>query len=174
LGQQKIGNHATVCYDEPGVGCTTHRRCVEENMKIIRGFPVLAACLVLFDLAWAGQNPGKQKKVLEVGKGININTELNKNDNGYCDTKKHAKFFLVQFAKGKTYQIDMVSTKFDSFLYLEDSKKMVVAQDDDSGGMLNALIQFKAPADGVYRVIATSFNGTQTGPFNLRIEEKPK
>jgi hypothetical protein len=45
------------------------------------------------------------------------------------------------------------------------------AEDDDSGGGLNARITFRAPADGIYRIRATSFNNGR-GPFTLTVREQ--
>ena len=39
---------------------------------------------------------------------------------------------------GKTYTIDMVSKQIDSYLRLEEASGKQLAEDDDSGGNLNA------------------------------------
>jgi hypothetical protein len=146
-------------------------------MRFIQGFLILAVSFALINLAWAGNNQDKKdkqkQKVLEVGKkGINLDSELNADDKGYGDDKQHAKVYLVKLEKDKTYQLDMISDQFDAYLYLEDAKMNLLAEDDDSGGDLNAQILFKAPADGTYRVICTSFGGAGTGNFTLIIEQK--
>jgi hypothetical protein len=66
----------------------------------------------------------------------------------------------------------MRSKEFDSFLRLEDAGKKQLAEDDDSGGGVDAQIVFTPTADGVYRIIATSFDDDETGAFNLLIQEK--
>jgi serine protease Do len=81
------------------------------------------------------------------------------------------KTYTAKLAKGKTYQIDMMSKQIDSYLRLEDSNGKQLAQDDDSGDSLDARIIFTAPDDGVYRIIATTFVGG-TGPFTLLVKEK--
>ena len=101
-----------------------------------------------------------------------IGTQLNDEDGSYGDDKGHARVFLVKLLKGHTYQIDMTSDEFDAYLFLENAGKKLLAEDDDSGGELNAQILFTAPDDGVYRVVATSFGGAATGYFTLRIEQK--
>ena len=62
--------------------------------------------------------------------------------------------------------IDMVSPDpkaLDPYLVLQDLGRKTLAEHDDSGGNLNARITFRAPADGIYRLRATSFgNGTVT------------
>ena len=52
---------------------------------------------------------------------------------------------------------------------LENAAGQQLAQDDDSGGMLNARIVFSAPADGWYRIIVTSFSPKASGNYTLRV-----
>jgi HEAT repeat protein len=76
----------------------------------------------------------------------------------------------VYFMKaGQTYTIDLKST-WDNFLRLENSQGQQLAQDDDSGGFPNARIIFKAPADGPYRIIVTSFGSGATGSYTLTVK----
>ena len=118
----------------------------------------------------------KKAKVLEVGKGIDISDKLGDKDGK--DTEKngcYCKVYLVKMVKGKNYQIDMSSSAFDAFLRLEDNKSKQLAEDDDSGGGdngLDAQILFTPTEDGVFRVIATSFNDGETGSFRLKIQVK--
>src|SRR5205807_9641526 len=72
-----------------------------------------------------------------------------------------------KMAAGTTYQIDLVSTAFDAYLRLEDSAGKQVAQDDDSGGGLNARIVFTAKKADTYRIIVTTFPPNQTGDYPL-------
>jgi WD40 repeat protein/tRNA A-37 threonylcarbamoyl transferase component Bud32 len=80
------------------------------------------------------------------------------------------KIYSVKLKAGKTYQIDMKSKDIDSYLRLEDAVGEQLAEDDDSGGGQDARIIFNCPADGVYRIIATTF-GAETGQFLLAIKE---
>jgi len=77
--------------------------------------------------------------------------------------------FKVRLKASKNYRIDMSSGKFDSFLELRDEDGKLLAEDDDTGGKLNARISKRISKDGVYRVIASSTNFAQTGPFTLEI-----
>ena len=86
-------------------------------------------------------------------------------------TKSVCKIYAIKLAKGKSYQIDMMSKDVDSFLRLEDSAGKELAKDDDSGGDRNARIQFKCPGNGEYRIIATTYFGGM-GSFILSVKEK--
>lgn len=82
-----------------------------------------------------------------------------------------AKVYAVELKSGKEYQIDLISKEFDAYLRLEDATGKQLATDDDSGGNLNARIQFKCPSDGTYRIIATSFIGG-VGNYTLSVQQK--
>src|SRR5438105_4987 len=78
----------------------------------------------------------------------------------------HAKTYKVKLQKGKTYQIDMISLdgkQFDTFLRLEDAKGKQVAEDDDSGGDLNARITYTPEESGEFKIWATTFAAKATG-----------
>jgi hypothetical protein len=86
-------------------------------------------------------------------------------------THSVCKIYAIKLAKGKSYQIDMMSKDLDSFLRLEDSAGKELAKDDDSGGNHNARIQFECPDSGEYRIIATTYFGGM-GSFSLSVQEK--
>jgi hypothetical protein len=69
---------------------------------------------------------------------------------------------------GQTYTIDL-NSPWDNFLRLENAQGQQLAQDDDSGGNLNARLVFQAPADGWYRIIVTSFAGGASRNYTLRV-----
>src|SRR6185295_14069371 len=73
---------------------------------------------------------------------------------------------------GHNYQIDMMSKDFDAYLRLLDPAGKQVAEDDDGGEGLNARINFKAPEDGNYKIIATTFKPGATGKFVLVTKDK--
>lgn len=99
--------------------------------------------------------------------GLTLQDALDQNDQADRVRKHKCKVFEVQFEAGKNYTIDL-NSQWDNYLRLEDENLQQLAEDDDSGGFPNARIQFRAPADGTYRVIATSFGGA-VGPFTLKI-----
>jgi hypothetical protein len=86
-------------------------------------------------------------------------------------TRSVCKIYAIKLAKGKTYQIDMMSKDVDSFLRLEDASGKELARDDDSGANRNARIRFECPENGEYRIIATTYLGG-TGSFTMSVKEK--
>ncbi len=106
--------------------------------------------------------------VREVGKdGLTIQGKL--------DADNTNRIYPVKLAEGKTYVIDMISpdTKaLDPYLRLLDGTGAKLAEDDDSGGNLNARIVFRTPATGTYRIVAMSFLNAGRGEFTLQVREK--
>ncbi len=80
------------------------------------------------------------------------------------------KVFNYQFQRGNIYVIDMESVDFDTYLQILTATGQVLAFDDDSGGNRNARIHFVPPNDGLYRIMATTFNGG-VGRFTLKISQ---
>lgn len=81
-----------------------------------------------------------------------------------------SRIYNVRMVQGRTYVIEMRSGQLDSFLRLEDSAFRQIAQDDDSGGGLNARIIYRCSRTDNYRVIATTF-GPGQGAYTLSIRE---
>jgi tetratricopeptide (TPR) repeat protein len=105
-----------------------------------------------------------ETKVLEVGKGLNLN--------GTLDKGKPQQVYHVKLHKGGTYVIDMVSPDpkaLDPFLRVLDASGKMLAADDDSGGNLNARILFLAPATGTYPIVASSVDSPGVGSFTLAV-----
>jgi tetratricopeptide (TPR) repeat protein len=111
--------------------------------------------------------PGKLVgPVHEVGQGLELRGKL--------EERTPALVYQVKLASGKIYAIDMVSPDqkaLDPYLVLSDAKGKTLAEDDDSGGGLNARILYRAAQDGTFRISATSFNGG-SGAFTLTVREQ--
>ncbi len=135
------------------------------------------ACVLHAELA------AEDKKVIdkkaEPAKDVVVNGELTNADlKDKVLTESFCKTYTYKMVEGRTYQIDMQTRAFDAFLRLENAKGEQVAADDDSGGMLNARIIYRAPKSGDYTICAMSLGGGSTGKFtlvvkDLKIEFKP-
>ena len=102
----------------------------------------------------------------EVGPGLELRGQL--------DKQTPTLVYQVKLAAGKTYVIDMVSPDpkaLDPYLRLTDASGKKLAEDDDSGGGLNARIVYRAAQAGTYRIHATSFN-QGAGAFTLTVREQ--
>src|SRR5215210_4307946 len=74
---------------------------------------------------------------------------------------------VVTLKGGLGYTIDMAGAGFDAYLRLEDPAGKELAEDDDSGGNLNAQIVYNCTKDGDYRVVATTFGPDAGGKYTL-------
>jgi hypothetical protein len=102
--------------------------------------------------------------------GITVDGKLDGND-GLDDGHRGAfcKVYTYPMRAGKQYVIDLQSAQFDSYLRLEDARGWHLAEDDDSGGNLNARIIFVPPQDGTYRIVATTFDPGAMGGYRLTV-----
>ncbi len=88
------------------------------------------------------------------------------------DKRRTAHYHVVHtyFMKGgQMYQIDL-NSQWDNYLRLESPQGVHITEDDDGGGFPNARIIYRAPSDGWYRIIVTSFGAGASGPYTLRVK----
>ncbi|WAL58520.1 PPC domain-containing protein [Thermocoleostomius sinensis] len=80
-------------------------------------------------------------------------------------------FSTAQFSgnRGQTVHINLTSPDFDPYIFLVNAEGEVIAEDDNSGGNLNARISIELPEDGQYYVIVNSRNATGRGRYRLTI-----
>ena len=113
----------------------------------------------------------KKAEVISLTDGkASVKSSLKADDEKDKTQQQPCKVFTVDCKKGRNYKIDMASKEIDSYLRLEDASGKELAKDDDSGGLVDARISFSCRADGVYRVVCTTFAGG-TGAFTLTVQE---
>lgn len=125
--------------------------------------------LIVKDITEGDPKVAAKSAEIKLDKGEGSYTgRLEGNDPEY-NGKKH-KLLFIPMEAGKTYQIDMKSAAFDSYLILEDPDRNVLAKDDDGGGFPSARITFKATKTGKHRVISTYFGGG-SGEFTVTVRQ---
>lgn len=102
--------------------------------------------------------------------GLTISSNLTAGDMPDKVRRHRCKTFDIRLDAGKAYQIDMMGA-FDTYLRLEDPTGRQIAADDDGGDGLNSRMIINIPANGIYRVVSTSFSGG-LGAFTLTIRQK--
>ncbi|MBI3407501.1 MAG: DUF4339 domain-containing protein [Planctomycetes bacterium] len=116
-------------------------------------------------------NPPPVGGMLRIPKdGLTINGQLTNADplDPVLPHAPRCKVYLVNLNANERYTIDLVSTEFDAYLRVENEKFFNLAEDDDSGGDLNAQIMFVPTQTGLYRIIATCFD-EGIGRFTLTV-----
>ena len=124
--------------------------------------------LIVRDVTDPAQAKNKAVQLkLEKGQAV-YNGNLGANEPTYKN-KRHRPL-EINLVAGKTYQSDMMSQDFDCYLFLENPKGQLIAQDDDGGDGLNSRIVIRAQDAGVHRIIATYF-GNGSGQFTVTVRE---
>ncbi|MFO0966341.1 MAG: PPC domain-containing protein [Gemmataceae bacterium] len=161
--QDKDGKQ--LAFDDDGGGGLNS--LIEFTPKAAGVYKVFAAALDGaggFTLKITAAEPAKAKR-LKVGAEVTRVTDSLKDDSKRL-------LFEVELKAGKSYRIDLMSKAFDTFLIVQDSAGADLASDDDSGDGTDSRLVFRAPKDGVYRIVATSFSRSETGEFVLEVREE--
>jgi serine protease Do len=119
-----------------------------------------------------GPQPEDPRLVLRKVTSLTDQDKFDQKRQKLAAANRYMKIEEVKLSAGVTYILEMESTEIDSYLILEDAKGKTLAEDDDSGGFPNAKIVFRAPSDGVYRIIATTFNPRETGNYTLTVRKQ--
>ena len=106
----------------------------------------------------------------QIAIGTSVSGVLTVSDPVLPSDQSHYKLFTFMGQAGQTVQIDLISSDFDSYLYLRDQNGQNLAQDDDSGGGLNARIIRNLPYTGMYQILANTLRSGQYGSFTLSLQ----
>lgn len=115
-------------------------------------------------------------RVVELKVQLTLREQLTKQDPIYPRRGGPHKVHRVKLEAGKTYQIDMMSKTFDTYLFLESPAGKVLLQDDDGGEGLNARMIFRPAKTDTYTIVATTFRagaGIGLGLYELTVMENP-
>src|SRR5262245_45785186 len=82
------------------------------------------------------------------------------------------KVYKLKLKKGDKIVINMKSKDMDSVVVVEDSKNTVLGLNDDdpAGNTLDSKLEFTAPGDDEYRIIATNLD-KKHGDFQLTVSK---
>jgi hypothetical protein len=79
-----------------------------------------------------------------------------------------ADIWTFQGSAGQSVTIDVMSDDFDAYAQLLDAAGNRLAEDDDSGGNLNARMIFTLPATGQYQIVVNNFGDSRrTGTYRV-------
>ena len=140
-----------------------------------------AACFTLFLLSSPADAAAQGTSVLtllstegreleigdEVGGALSASDFVTANEN-------YVEAWALEGEPGQEVWIDLVSDDFDSYLYVVGPGFGETLTDDDSGGACHARINFTFLDRGVFRVVASSTSGRQSGTYRLRVSRDPR
>lgn len=145
-------------------------------LRLSAALALAAGCLLHSSLqAGDKKNEKKDAKKEEKGpaKDLVVNGEFTNADlKDRVRTEMFSQYFSYAMTQGRTYQIDLKGDKgLDTYLRLENPDGEQVAEDDDSGGNLDARIIYKAPKTGEFTIIGTTFAPNVMGKFTLIVKD---
>lgn len=77
--------------------------------------------------------------------------------------------YIFTGSAGDEVEILLVSEDYDTYLELHGPDGVVVAQDDDSAGNLDSLINTTLPTSGDYTIVARAFSESDAGSYTLTL-----
>jgi len=106
-------------------------------------------------------------QVASIGYGQMMQGRLEQGDQTMNDGT-FADVWTFQGNAGQTVTIDVMSDEFDAYAQLLDAAGNRLAEDDDSGGNLNARLTFTLPSTGQYQIVVNNFGDSRrTGLYRL-------
>jgi hypothetical protein len=97
-------------------------------------------------------------------------TQIGRTVEGSLTQQRSEVAFQFAATANQLLEITLRSAEFDTYLTLRNAEGDTLQEDDDSAGDLDSRITVAIPADGLYTVVASSFNDG-VGAFALDIEE---
>lgn len=98
-----------------------------------------------------------------------ISGQLDRDSNILPTDRSFFDAYTFEGRRGDRITIEMSSTEVDPFIILLAPDGQNVGQDDDSGGGSNARLSAALPADGIYTVLANTYQAGETGSYSLRL-----
>ncbi|RZJ85330.1 MAG: hypothetical protein EON88_26405, partial [Brevundimonas sp.] len=82
---------------------------------------------------------------------------------------EYADGYTLRGRRGDRLDLRLTSTQFDPYLFITGPGDFTAANDDDESGQdgTNSRLIVTLPADGEYRVVATSYTAGETGSYRL-------
>jgi hypothetical protein len=126
-----------------------------------------ATALGLALAAPAQAQPNRPRPPASLGVGQSAAGELTPLDN-QRRSGKYEDVYQIQGRRGQRVQITLTSDDFDPYLLVTGPGGYNLSNDDGEGLNLGSRLTFELPADGTYRVSATSFAPGAMGAYRIQ------
>ncbi len=135
-------------------------------MKRLKTALLVAAASLLPAPAAMGQSTPATQGTLAVGQSIA--GEISANDS-QRRSGKYEDVYLIQGRRGQRVDLQLQSDDFDAYLVVTGPNGFNLSNDDgpNQGEALHSRLVMELPADGTYRVAATTFRAGETGRYRL-------
>ena len=138
------------------------------------GFLMVATALGLSFASPALAQPNRAPRPVPVlAAGQSFSGELSPLDN-QRRSGKYEDVYRIEGRRGQRFDISLSSADFDSFLLVTGPGGYQISNDDDAGGpegSLDSRLTIELPADGTYRVSATSFAPGSMGAYRIEARQ---
>ena len=104
-----------------------------------------------------------------IAPGGSANGQLTSSDTR-AEGGQYQDVYTIRGRAGQALRINLDSNDMDTLVRVAGPSNFS-AQDDDSGELLNAQLEVTLPANGEYRIIATTYSAGVTGNYTLRVTE---
>lgn len=115
----------------------------------------------------AGPAALAQDGAMSLAPGRSVTGEISPNDS-QRQSGKYEDVYIVQGRRGERIDLRLSSEQFDPYLVVTGPEGFSLSNDDEPGGQsLSSRLIVEFPADGAYRVAATTFRPGETGSYRL-------
>lgn len=123
-------------------------------MRLARMLSTCFICVVL--LPSLGSAQGLTERTVQLGELVG--GTLEESDGIEPHNGRRADRFLFQATAGQRIEVIARSEDFDTYLAVEDTSGLVLAEDDDGGGDLNSRVTWTVSLDGQYGALVSSYD----------------
>jgi hypothetical protein len=100
-----------------------------------------------------------------------VDGTLSASDSVHPERSTYYQEFTFQGTQGMVVEIIVGSEAIDTYAFLVGPSGEEIAYNDDGAGNLDSRIQMTLPTTGQYRIQATTFSQSTTGPFTVSLAE---
>lgn len=131
---------------------------------------MVATALGLAMAAPAYAQPNRPRPAIVLATGQSASGELTPLDN-QRRSGKYEDVYTIQGRRGQRVEIVLTSDDFDPYLLVTGPGGYAMSNDDGEGLDLGSRLTLELPADGAYRVSATSFASGSMGAYTIRAQQ---
>jgi serine protease Do len=112
---------------------------------------------------------GGGHKAQRITPNVPVEGLLDKDSDVHPSDSSYFNAYTFEGKAGQRVEIDMTSSEVDPYIILLAPDGQDLGHDDDSGGGSNARLTIALPADGIYTVLANTYQAGETGHYSLRL-----
>ena len=98
-----------------------------------------------------------------------VTGQLDRNSSVLPTDRSFFNAYTFEGRAGQQVEVEMSSSDLDPYLILLAPDGQNIAQDDDSAGGSNARLSATLPSNGIYTVLANTYNAGETGRYSIRM-----